>query len=48
MGVAATGNQVRFTGMEMDRVADGKFVETWNYVDLLSLMQQIGALPPMG
>jgi len=45
MGVPGTGKEIRFTGMEMNRVVDGKLAETWNYADLLSLMQQIGAIP---
>ena len=45
MGVPGTGRELRFTGMEMNRVANGKLAETWNYVDLISVLGQIGALP---
>ena len=45
MGVSGTGQEVRFSGMEMNRIANGKLAETWNYVDLMSLLRQIGALP---
>ena len=45
MGVPGTGLELRFTGMEMNRVANGKLAETWNYVDLMSVLGQIGALP---
>ena len=48
MGVPATGRKIRFTGMEMNRVVGEKLAETWNYADLLSLMQQIGAIPAGG
>ena len=45
MGVPGTGRHLRFTGMEMNRVANGKLAETWNYVDLMSVLGQIGAIP---
>ena len=45
MGMPGTGREIRITGMEMNRVVDGKIVETWNYADALNLMQQVGAIP---
>lgn len=48
MGVHGTGAEVRFTGMEMNRISGGKIAETWNYVDMLSLMSQVGAMPAAG
>ena len=45
MGVPGTGRELLFTGMEMNRVENGKLAETWNYVDLISVLGQIGALP---
>lgn len=45
MGMPGTGREIRFSGMEMNRVVDGKFVETWNYADALALLGQIGAIP---
>ena len=48
MGVPATGKQVTFTGISIMRCANGKNVEAWNQMDLLGLMQQLGAIPPMG
>ena len=43
MGVRGTGKALRFTGMEMNRVVDGRFAETWNYADLMALATQVGA-----
>jgi steroid delta-isomerase-like uncharacterized protein len=48
MGVGATGKQVTVTGTEIVRFAGGKAVEHWGTTDALGLMQQLGALPPMG
>ena len=44
MGVAPTGRQVKFTGLNIDRVVDGKIVENWIEGDLEDLLQQIGAV----
>jgi steroid delta-isomerase-like uncharacterized protein len=44
MGVPGSGNPLRFTGMEMSRVVDGRLAETWNYVDLMALLGQVGAI----
>ena len=43
----ATGTQVRVTGIDINRVVDGKIVEHWGNWDQLSLLQQLGvvALP---
>jgi len=45
-GVAATGKQVEWSGIAMDRIADGKVVEMWHVQNTAALMQQIGATPP--
>jgi len=44
MGIAPTGREVRFTGLTIDRVVDGKIVENWIEGDLEDLLQQIGAV----
>ena len=46
-GVGATGNPVAFTATNSYRVVDGKIVEEWWQMDLLALMQQIGAVRTM-
>ena len=45
MGIAPTGKKVEVTGMTMARFAGGKLVEEWEAADMLSLMQQVGAIP---
>src|SRR5215207_7220960 len=44
MGIAPTGREVRFTGLVIDRVVDGKIVENWIEGDLEDLLQQIDAV----
>jgi predicted ester cyclase len=41
LGVAPSNAQVEFTGIGMGRVKDGKFVETWNNFDFLTMNQQM-------
>lgn len=48
MGIPPTGKQVAMSGVTIFRIANGKLVEGWNRPDLLSLMQQIGAVPEQG
>lgn len=45
MGIPATGKPVNVAYLDLWRVERGKFVETWMQMDMLGLMQQIGALP---
>jgi steroid delta-isomerase-like uncharacterized protein len=45
-GIAATGRQVTWSGMAMDRIANGKVVEMWHVQSTAGLLQQIGAAPP--
>jgi predicted ester cyclase len=44
-GIAPTGKQITFSGLEIDRCVGGKFVETWLVSDTLGMMQQLGAIP---
>jgi steroid delta-isomerase-like uncharacterized protein len=44
-GIPPTGKQVTMTGMEMNRVVNGKVVETWSEFDALGMMQQLGVVP---
>jgi predicted ester cyclase len=48
MGVAPTGNQVRFTGTQTDYISGGKIVESWSNWDTLGMLKQIGAVPAPG
>jgi predicted ester cyclase len=47
-GIPPTGKQVTWTDTSIDRIADGKIVESWFNEDSLGLLQQIGALPTPG
>ena len=44
-GVPATGRSVELRGINMFRVRDGRVVEQWAQLDMLGLLQQIGAIP---
>ncbi len=43
-GIAPTGRAVKFAGVAIYRVADGKIVEMWSQPDSLGLLQQIGEI----
>jgi len=45
-GVAPTGRKVQWSGLAMDRIADGKVVEMWHVQNTTELLQQIGAAEP--
>jgi steroid delta-isomerase-like uncharacterized protein len=44
-GIAATGKQVEWSGIAMDRLADGKVIEMWHVQNTTGLLQQIAAPP---
>jgi predicted ester cyclase len=41
MGIGATGKKVTVTGIVIHQVRDGRFVKSWNEVDLLGLKMQL-------
>ncbi len=41
-GLPATGSRVRFSGVAIDRVLDGRIVEEWVDFNVLDLMLQLG------
>lgn len=45
MGIPASGKKVSFNTVDAMRVVDGKINAHWGVADLLSVLQQIGALP---
>lgn len=45
MGIPATGKQGNVTGIYIDRLVNGKIVETWTEWDALGMMQQLGVIP---
>jgi len=44
LGIPATHREVRMTGIDILRIADGKIVERWGETNALQTMQQIGAI----
>jgi predicted ester cyclase len=43
-GVRATGRSVAYGTIALERVVDGRIVESWSQPDLLALMTQVGAV----
>lgn len=48
MGIAPTGNPIDVRAVDVDQIVDGLIVARWSLVDMMSMMTQIGALPPVG
>jgi steroid delta-isomerase-like uncharacterized protein len=48
MGLAPTGKEVIFRGIQMQRIANGRIEEEWAGFNTLGAFQEIGALPPLG
>ena len=46
-GISPTGNPIFITGIDIDRIADGKVVECWPVMDELGMLQQLGAVPEL-
>lgn len=44
-GIAPTGQSIRLTGIDIDRLVDGKVVECWPEANELGLLQQLGVIP---
>lgn len=44
-GIPPTRKQITWTETSIDRIADGKIVESWFNKDAVGRLQQIGALP---
>ena len=44
-GLAPTGTRATWRGLAMFRIAAGRIVEEWAMPDVLSLLQQLGAIP---
>lgn len=45
MGMPPTGKLVKVTGVNVTRFANGRIAESWFNFDMLTLLQQIGAIP---
>ena len=48
MGISATGKAVSIGGIGIFRLENSRIVEGWVNIDLLGLLQQIGAIPMPG
>jgi predicted ester cyclase len=48
MDIPPTGKKITLTGIFIDRLAGGKFVQRWDSADTLGKMQQLGIVPPSG
>jgi steroid delta-isomerase-like uncharacterized protein len=44
-GIPPTGKKMNLPGLALWRFQDGKFIESWNLFNQLTLLQQIGAFP---
>lgn len=47
LGIPGTGKKVSFETVDAMRVVDGRITEHWGVANLYSVMQQIGAIPPL-
>jgi predicted ester cyclase len=45
MGIPPTGKSVMISEIIIDRLADGKIVESWRLFDQMGMMQQMGLIP---
>lgn len=48
MGIPPSGKKVTVTGISIDRLLNGKSVESWTNYDVMSMLQQIGVIPAIG
>jgi steroid delta-isomerase-like uncharacterized protein len=46
LGIPPAGKRLRFSGISIYRLAEGKVAEVWEQFDRLGLMQQLGVVPP--
>ena len=44
MGISPTGKTVKINGMILSHFQDGKIVEEWEILDMLSMFQQLGVV----
>jgi steroid delta-isomerase-like uncharacterized protein len=47
LGIAPTGKESTVTGLTIDKIKNGKLVESWNNWDTLGMLRQLGAIPAM-
>jgi steroid delta-isomerase-like uncharacterized protein len=44
-GIPATGKSSTVTGINVDRIANGKIAESWGIFDQFGMLQQLGVIP---
>ncbi len=47
-GIAPTCKRITMTGIAIHRIGDGRIVEHWHEIDMLSGLQQLGVVPMPG
>ncbi|HYU32636.1 MAG TPA: ester cyclase [Thermoanaerobaculia bacterium] len=47
MGIEASHRPIKVEGIRIDRIANGRVVETWNRWDSLDMLRQLGAAPEL-
>jgi predicted ester cyclase len=45
MTIAASGRKIDLAGIRVDRMVDGKIVESWFHLDALGMLRQLNAMP---
>ena len=45
VGIPATGKSSTVTGIAIDRIVNGKIVESWGIFDQFGMLQQLGVIP---
>ena len=48
IGIPATGKSSTVTGIAVDRLVNGKIVESWGIFDQFGMLQQLGVIPAPG
>ncbi len=43
-GISASGRKIRFTGMALQQIVNGKVIEEWDEFDMLGALRQLGAI----
>lgn len=41
LGIAPTGKKVKFSGIIIHRIENGRFAESWNEIDIMGIYQQL-------
>ena len=47
LGAPPTYRRITYTGIDVNRVVDGRIVESWVQYDALGLLQQVGLVPSL-